>query len=321
MNWYQFTIHTTTEAVEAIAYMMEDIGFQGVEIRDPKDLLSQEKDPTAWDYIDEDLMADMEAGDVTVSSYMSFANLTTESELENLRFTIESRLQDIRQFLDVGEGRIEVSVKNEEDWANAWKKYYKPFRLGKHIYIIPTWIDPEDVTDADIRLTMDPGMAFGTGTHETTYMCIELLEDLIQGGERVYDIGCGSGILGIASALCGAGTVVCSDLDGNAVQVAKENVAKNHVEDRTRVFKGDLLEVDAFSEAKADIVVSNIIADVIIGLAPNVPTVLKKGGYYISSGIIKERRADVEKAIIDSGFTIEKVVEKGSWVAILAVLK
>ncbi len=320
MNWYQFKIHTTTEAVEAVAYMLEDIGFQGVEIQDPKDILNQEKDPTAWDYIDEDLLADMDAGDVTVSSYVSFANVTTESELETLQLRIQDRLQQIRQFLDVGEGRLEISIKNEDDWANAWKKYYKPFRLGKHIYIIPTWIDPDDVTDADIRLTMDPGMAFGTGTHETTYMCIELLEELIQGGERLYDIGCGSGILGIAAALCGAGTVICSDLDGNAVRVAEENVAKNHVEDRVCVRKGDLLEVPEFADAKADIVVSNIIADVIIGLAPNVPTVLKKDGYYISSGIIKERRADVEKALTEAGFTILQVKEKGSWVAILAKL-
>ena len=149
-------------------------------------------------------------------------------------------------------------------------------------------------------------------------MCIELLEELIQGGERVYDIGCGSGILGITSALCGAGPVVCSDLDGNAVSVAQENVRMNHVEDHVRVFKGDLLEVDAFAEAKADIVVSNIIADVIIGLAPQIPTVLKEGGYYISSGIIREREDDVKKALTESGFTICKIVEKGSWAAILA---
>ena len=318
MNWYQFTIHTVSEAVEAIAYMLEDIGFQGVEIQDPQDILSQEKDPTAWDYIDEDLLAGMDPEDVTVSSYRSFANVTSDHDLEDLMFTIQTRLKEIAQYLPIGKGTIEVSVKNEEDWANAWKKYYKPFRLGQHMYIVPTWIEPEDVREDDIRITMDPGMAFGTGTHETTYMCIELLESLIHGGERVYDIGCGSGILGSAAALCGADPVVCSDLDGNAVQVAEENVKMNHVDDKVRVFKGDLLEVDAFAEAKADIVVSNIIADVIIGLAPQIPTVLKEGGYYISSGIIRERLEDVRKALTESGFTIVKVVEKGSWAAILA---
>ena len=261
----------------------------------------------------------MDPEDVTVSSYRSFANITSDHDLEDLTFTIQTRLKDIAQYLPIGAGTIEISVKNEDDWANAWKKYYKPFRLGEHIYIVPTWIEPEDVREDDIRITMDPGMAFGTGTHETTYMCIELLESLIQGGERLYDIGCGSGILGIASALCGADPVVCSDLDGNAVQVAKENVRMNQVEDKVRVFKGNLLEVDAFAEAKADIVVSNIIADVIIMLAPQIPSVLKEGGKYISSGIIRERLDDVKQALTDSGFTIEKVVEKGSWAAVLSV--
>ena len=320
MNWYEFTIHTVSEAVEAISYRLEEMGFKGVEINDPRDILWSKKDPTAWDYIDEELLNGMDENDVTVSCYISFANVTNESELENLRLQIAENLQQIAEFLPIGEGRIEISVKNEDDWANAWKKYYKPFRLGKRIYIIPTWIEPEDVTDADLKITMDPGMAFGTGTHETTSMCIELIEEFTKPGDRVYDIGCGSGILGITAALCGADPVVCSDLDGNAVRVAEENVAKNNVADRIRVRKGDLLEVPEFSEAKADLVVSNIIADVIIGLAPNVPTVLKQGGWYISSGIIKERRDDVEKALKDAGFEIVRVVEKGSWVAILSKL-
>ncbi|MCR5006150.1 MAG: 50S ribosomal protein L11 methyltransferase, partial [Clostridiales bacterium] len=161
MNWYQFTIHTVSEAVEAIAYMLEDIGFQGVEIQDPQDILSQEQDPTAWDYIDEDLLAGMDPEDVTVSSYRSFANITSDHDLEDLTFTIQTRLKEISQYLPIGKGTIEISVKNEDDWANAWKKYYKPFRLGKHIYIVPTWIEPEDIQEDDIRLTMDPGMAFG----------------------------------------------------------------------------------------------------------------------------------------------------------------
>ena len=318
MNWYQITIHTVSEAVEAISYMLGEMGITGVEIQDPRDILWQEKDPTAWDFIDEDLLAGMNTEEVQVRCYVSFAAITNESDLETLQLKIAEELKQIAAYLPIGTGRMEVSVKNEDDWANAWKKYYKPFRLGHHIHIVPTWIDEDEDLPGDVRITMDPGMAFGSGTHETTSMCITMLEDLIQGGERVYDIGCGSGILGITAAKVGAGKVICSDLDANAVLVAKENVEMNKVDDRTEVYMGDLLEVPAYLEAQADVVESNIIADGIIGLAPNVRSVIKDHGYFICSGIIKERRQDVEDALNASGYTIKQVMEKGSWVAILS---
>lgn len=318
MNWYQITIHTVSEAVEAISYILGEMGITGVEIQDPRDILWQEKDPTAWDFIDEDLLAGMNTEEVQMRCYISFAAIQTESDLETIQLKIAEELKQISAYLPIGTGKMEVSVKNEDDWANAWKKYYKPFRLGHHIHIVPTWIDEDEDLPGDIRITMDPGMAFGSGTHETTSMCITLLEDLIQGGERVFDIGTGSGILGIVAAKVGAGKVVCSDLDANAVLVAKENVEKNQVDDRTEVYMGNLLEVPAYSEAQADIVVANIIADVIIGLAPEVRGVIKDHGHFICSGIIKERRQDVEEALLASGYTIKQVAEKGSWVAILS---
>lgn len=317
-SWYKFTIHTATEAVDAIAYMLEEMGFKGIEIQDPMDIdfLMQNKTPASWDLIDEDFVEKVQSEDVQVSCYVSFAAVTTEAQLEHMQLQIAEGLHGIAEFLPIGTGNIEVSIKNEADWANAWKKYYKPFRLGRHIHIVPTWIEEEEDEEGDIRITMDPGMAFGTGTHETTSMCIPLLEDLITGNERVFDIGTGSGILGICASKVGAKTVVCSDLDANAVKVAKENVAMNQVGHNTEVYLGDLLEVPAYKEEKADIVVANIIADVIIGLTPGVRNVLKEDGHFICSGIITERRADVEKALIDNGYTIEKVTVKGSWVAI-----
>lgn len=318
MNWYQITIHTVSEAVEAISYMLEELGFQGVEIMDPRDILWQEKDPTSWDYIDEELLAGMNTDEVLVSCYRSFAAVTNETELESLQLTIAERLKQIASFLPIGSGRLEVSVKNEDDWANAWKKYYKPFHLGHHIYIVPTWVEEDAEQEGDIKITMDPGMAFGTGTHETTSMCITMLEELVHAGDTVFDIGCGSGILSITAAKVGAGRVVGSDLDANAVRVAKENVAMNRVGNTTEIYLGDLLEVPVYKQQQADIVVSNIIADVIIGLAPNVRPVIKDGGYFICSGIIRERREDVEKALRDSGYVIQRVMEKGSWVAIVS---
>ena len=320
MNWYQITIHTVSEAVEAISYMLGEMGITGVEIQDPRDILWQEKDPTAWDFIDEDLLAGMNTEEVQVRCYVSFAAITNESDLETLQLRIAEELKQIAAYLPIGSGRMEVSVKNEDDWANAWKKYYKPFRLGHHIHIVPTWIDEDEDLPGDIRITMDPGMAFGTGTHETTSMCMAMLEDVVQRDDTVLDIGCGSGILGIVAAKVGAGKVICSDLDPNAVLVAKENVEKNQVDNVTSVYKGDLTDVPAFQDLQADVIVANIIADVIIYLAPKAKGLLKDGGLFITSGIIRERAEDVRSALENAGYEILKEENKGSWTAYLSRL-
>ena len=169
-------------------------------------------------------------------------------------------------------------------------------------------------------LHIDPGMAFGTGTHETTSMCMAMLEEAVQPGDTVLDIGCGSGILGIVAAKVGAKKVICSDLDPNAVLVAKENVQKNHVEDVTSVFKGDLTDVPAFQDLHADLIVANIIADVIIDLVPEAKGLLKNGGLFITSGIIRERAEDVKNALVEAGYVILKEENKGSWTAFLSRL-
>ena len=228
MNYHQITVHTVTDAVEAISYLFMELGAGGVEIFDPKDILNQEKDPTSWDYIDEDLLADLNRDDVRMRCYFSEAAISNPIMLEELLLKIQNGLQDIAQYLPIGSGRIETQLMAEEEWANAWKKYYKPFRLGEHILIVPSWEEVE-AQPGDIRITLDPGMAFGTGTHETTSMCLTMLEQLVKSGQTVLDIGCGSGILGIAAAKLGAGRVIGSDLDPNAVQVARENAAENGV--------------------------------------------------------------------------------------------
>ena len=239
--------------------------------------------------------------------------------LEDLLLKLRTALDDMRQYLPLGSGEIETKLMAEEEWADAWKKYYKPFHLGHHIFVVPSWVEA-DSEPGDIRIDLDPGMAFGTGTHETTSMCMELLEEQVQEGYTVMDIGCGSGILGIVAAKVGAADVICSDLDPNAVLVAKENVEKNLVADQVRVYAGDLTEVPAMKDVKADLIVANIIADVIIILAPNAKQFLKQGGCFITSGIIRERRADVEQALTEAGYHIEEVKEQGSWVAIRSSL-
>lgn len=320
MNWYRITIHTVTEAVEALSYRLEeDLGAKGVEISDPKDILMQKKNPLDWDYVDEELLKDLDRSEVLVSAYFSEAMVDDPGKLEALTLRIREILEQIGRFLPVGSGRVETSLMAEEDWANNWKKYYKPFHIGS-IFVIPSWLSAEE-KDGDRVIHMDPGMAFGSGTHETTSMCVQMLEERLQGGETVFDVGCGSGILGIAAAKLGAGRVYCTDLDPAAVAVAADNAELNEVSDRVSVHEGDLMQIPALSGVRPQAVVANIIADVIIGFCPEVYQVLAPGGIFISSGIIRERRADVEKALLEAGFDILQVKEKGSWAAILSEKK
>jgi ribosomal protein L11 methyltransferase len=315
MNYHQITVHTVTEAVEAISNAFMDLGAGGVEIFDPKDILNQEKDPTSWDYIDEDLLADLNREEVLMRCYFSETILPDRTALEDLLLKISDRLQEIAQYLPIGSGKIETKLMAEETWADAWKKYYKPFRLGEHILIVPSWID-EEPQAGDICITLDPGMAFGTGTHETTSMCITMLEQQVRPGQTVLDIGCGSGILGIVAAKLNANKVIESDLDPNAVMVAKENAELNGVQNVLEIHQGDLTKIPALQGVQADGIVANIIADVIIQLAPQARDFLKDGGYFITSGIIRERKDDVVRALQEAGYRIEEIQEKGSWVAI-----
>ena len=320
MNWYRMTIHTVTEAVEALSYRLEEeLGTKGVEISDPKDILMQKKNPLDWDYVDEELLKDLNREEVLVSTYFSEAQLDDAAKLEEMQLKIRQMLEQIGEFLPVGSGQIDVCSMAEEDWANNWKKYYKPFHIGS-IFVIPSWLTAE-VQEGDRVIQMDPGMAFGSGTHETTSMCVEMLEQKLSGGETVFDIGCGSGILGIAAAKLGAGRVYCTDLDPAAVEVAAENVKENGVADRVSVHQGDLMKIPALQGVTPQLVVANIIADVIIGFCKDVYQILAPGGIFISSGIIRERREDVEKALQDAGFSVIQVKEKGSWAAILSEKK
>lgn len=317
MNYHQITVHTVTEAVEALSYAFMELGAGGVEIFDPKDILEQEKSPTSWDYIDEDLLKDLSRDEVLMRCYFSTEVIDSPTALEEMLLKIRQALQNISQYLPVGSMAIETAMTAEEDWMNAWKAYYQPFHLGHHIYVVPSWIEP-DPQPEDVIIHIDPGMAFGTGTHETTSMCMAMLEENVQKGDTVLDIGCGSGILGIVAAKVGAGRVILSDLDPNAVLVARENVQKNEVEETTEVYQGDLTAIPAFAGLKADVIAANIIADVIIDLAPKARGLLKEGGKFITSGIIQERKMDVLEALEKAGYEILQVEDKGSWTAILS---
>ncbi|SHI70911.1 50S ribosomal protein L11 methyltransferase [Lutispora thermophila] len=309
MNYIEITILTTTEASEAVSFLLEDVGASGIAIEDPNDFILLNKNETAWDYVEPDLIEAM-GKDVKVKGYFPETIYTDE-----IKSKIKQRVDSLTDFgLNKGKGEVNTRVVKEEDWANAWKKYFKPFKAGERIVVKPTWEEYE-ADDDDIIVQIDPGMAFGTGNHETTLMCIKLLEKYVKKGCRVYDVGCGSGILGITAAKLGAERVLCVDLDEVACKSAIENVRVNEEESKIVVKNSNLLDV---ASEKADLIVANIIADIIISFTPQAINFLKDDGIFISSGIILDRQDDVVNALKEHQFSILEISQMGEWCAIAA---
>ncbi|MFZ5965578.1 MAG: 50S ribosomal protein L11 methyltransferase [Bacillota bacterium] len=312
MKWIEVKIKTTTEAVEAVSGILYDVGVGGVVIEDPNDLVFTEKDFGDWDYVDESVLESEFEGAI-VKGYLP--------ESEDLIDKIELIRQNVEKIplynLDKGLGEVTTCEVYEEDWANAWKKYYKPKKVGERIVIKPTWEEylPQE---NEIIIEMDPGMAFGTGTHETTMMCVQNLEKYVKEDSVIFDIGCGSGILSVTAAKLGAKRVIGVDLDEVAVKVSKNNAAENHVDDVVEILHGNLM--DTISE-KADVIVANIIADVIIGLSSEIGGFMKADGVFIASGIILEKVDEVVEALDENGLFVQHVEKMGEWAAIVSSLK
>lgn len=307
MIWHEVRIKTTEEAYDAITEMLTNIGAGGVAIEDPNDIISELSKPDTLDYADDEFISNLDDA-VTIKAYFS-----EELNIPEIIALIEEKLKFISQFLDVGEGFIGMSEVDDEDWSTSWKKYYKPINLTEKLVIKPSWEEYEKKNN-EIVIEMDPGMAFGTGTHETTKMCSVLLEKYIKPGDTVVDLGCGTGILSIIAAKLGAQSVTAVDIDEVAARVSKENCVINGVEDKVTAYKGI---IDDLKKEKSDIIVANIIANVIIDIAGKISSYLKKDGLFITSGIIKERRAEVLDAYEKSGFKCEQIEELGEWVAIV----
>ncbi|MCC0652913.1 50S ribosomal protein L11 methyltransferase [Clostridioides sp. ES-S-0001-03] len=312
-NWIEVTIKTTTEAVEPITNILYEQGAGGAVIEDPKDFLFQKKNELDWDYVEEEVFKKNEEDGVLIKTYVS-----EEKNVMEFVEIIKQKVLGLRDFgIDIGEGSVSLDQVNEADWANAWKAYYKPTRVGQKVVVKPTWED-YDMQEGDLIIELDPGMAFGTGTHETTSMCIRELEKYVNKDSKVFDIGCGSGILAIAAAKLGAKEVVAVDLDEVAVKVAKENVLENKVEENVSVMHGNLTDV---IKDKADVVVANIIADIIKILAKDVQNFMKEDAIFISSGIILDKVEEVKESLIENGFEIVEVQKLGEWSAIVSKLK
>lgn len=306
MKWTEIRIKTTEEAADAVSEMLTSIGAGGVAIEDPNDIRREIAKPNTLDYADEEFVNAL-GEDVLIKAY--FPGEMSQNELAAL---VREKIHFISNFLDVGEGYIGYGEVDEEDWANGWKKYYKPLHISERVVIKPSW---EEYTPAEGEavVEMDPGMAFGTGTHETTRMCAQLLEMCLNPGDTVIDVGCGTGILSIVASRLGAGQVTAVDIDEVAVRVTRENCLLNHVEN-VLPLQG---VIDDIPVHVADVMVANIIANVIINIADTVPRYLKRRGMLVTSGIIRERKDEVVEKYLSLGFTLEKTMEMGEWVAMV----
>ena len=315
MKWIRFTLDTHTDAVDMLSYMLDEIGVEGIEIEDHVPLSEEDKKKMFVD-----ILPDPEDNDGTakVHFYMEPENCNPEK----IMMQVQDIFQEVKQFCNIGKGTISLSETEDKDWINNWKTFFKPFRAADNIVIKPTWETYEKENEDDILIEIDPGIAFGTGSHETTKLCIQALDKYVKKGDSVLDVGCGSGILSIAALKLGAAHATAIDIDEVAVKVAAENMEVNHIPaSQYTLFDGDLI-TNSFLKVKAgtghDIVVANILADVIIPLTGVICPHLKKGGLYITSGIINTKEEEVREALIANGFEILGVEYMKEWCCFIA---
>lgn len=311
MDWVEITVHTTTEGAEIVSEQLMQEGATGTMVEDRADIPDPSKPNGYWEMIDEKLIDSMPE-DVLVHAWFE-----PDERFADRMGALSTRMAELRALaLGFDLGTLEIGTQNvrDEDWSEVWKKFYKPFRAGKSLIVKPTW-ESYEPQEGDRIIEIDPGMAFGSGTHETTGMCMELLEEALKGGETVIDVGTGSGILAIGAAMLGAKEVLAIDIDPTAVKVAQENIEHNGLQDRITAIEGNLLDK---TDMVCDLCVANIIADVICFFAEPLTRHIVSGGTFICSGIIKEREQDVTDALLAAGYEIIKISRKGEWVAMMS---
>ncbi len=321
MEWIEIFVETSQIGLELVSGLLYQCGLTGLMIEDSSDFEEFLQNPNReWDYIEDELV-EQKQKQLTGITFFIRDNIHGREQLSDIKSALLSLKQQEKEF-DLG--TLEVTMKNikEEDWANNWKKYFKPFAVGDKIIIKPSWEELKETTDK-IVLKIDPAHIFGTGTHETTQLCIEFIEQFVKKEDTIFDIGCGSGILSIASLLLGASYADAIDIDANAVDVAYENAKRNDIDKkRYHVVSGNILDDEilqkTYSDKKYDVVEANIVADVIIALSKQVPDYIKDKGIFICSGIIKQREEDVKQALQKNHFTILDIKYKKDWVAIIS---
>ena len=299
MKYIEMTINTSKDKKDIIEGILFDYGIYTTEEISSDIVDELDQDEKDWDFIDYPLLNSKEgvfALRVYPENMEDANNLKAELNEKNL-------------------GQCLIEEKDDEDWANNWKKYYQPLEIGEKLAIVPEWEAYDN--DKRIVIKINPGMAFGTGTHESTYMCLELLERYVKKDDEIFDIGCGSGILAIAALKLGAKRALAVDIDDKCIDASHENAGLNNLEDKMDIKKGNLLDV---VKGRADLIVSNIIAEIIVDEIKNLKNHMDKGGIFITSGIIKERRQMVIDALKENGFEIIDELEKNNWVAIVGRL-
>ncbi len=319
MDWTKVTVFTTTEGIEPVSGRLMQLGITGLVIEDESefnDFLEETKD--TWDYVDEDLVQAM-SGETRVIAYVS-----DDISGKELLLAINSSMMELKVLDSEGIfGRLEIEAEGtrSEDWANAWKKYFHTMEIGEKILIKPMWEELTKPTDR-VVFNINPGMSFGTGSHETTQLCLTQLEKYVTPDSRMLDLGCGSGILSVVSLLLGAKEAVAVDIDPNCIDTAYENSDMNDI-DRSRytVISGNVIDdpdVKAIiSKNKYEVVAANIVADVIIALASTAYEYMKAGGVFITSGIIDGRQDEVRDALSKVGFNIVDMVRRKDWWSIV----
>ena len=314
MKWNKYTLKTRSEAEDVVIAALADIGIQGVEIEDKQPLTRLDKEQMFIGILPDSPEDDGIA-------YLHFY-LDPEDDNETMLGNVKKELDELRVFIDIGEGTITVSETEDKDWINNWKKYFHQFHVDD-ILIIPSWeeIQPEDTKK--MILHIDPGTAFGTGMHETTQLCIRQLKKYVTEDTNLLDVGTGSGILSIIALKLGAQSAVGTDLDPCTINAVKENKEANQIpEDAFRLMIGNIIDDEKIQSKvgyeRYDIVTANILADVLLSLTPVIVHQMKKGGIYITSGILDVKEQEVRKAIEDAGLTIVETTRQGEWVSITA---
>lgn len=309
MKWNEIKVETASEAVEAVANILMEAGASGGAIEDSLDAEYFQSDAFG-EILDKTDFINLEKGAATVQAY--FPETTFLPEI--LPF-IKDRINKLPEFgLAVGKNNVTTSEVSEQDWATAWKKYYHPVRVTRYLTIVPQWESYQATMPEEKIITLDPGMAFGTGTHPTTNLTLQALEMTLRGGETLLDVGTGSGVLSIASKFLGAKDVYAFDLDEVAVRSAQENMDLNPVAKDVHVSANDLLNGVTI---EADVIVANILADIIIKMVPDAYRLLKDTGTLIVSGIIEDKKAEVLEVLEANGFYVAQVLQQKDWFAII----
>jgi ribosomal protein L11 methyltransferase len=316
MKWKKYTIETTTAAEDFMSSMLMDLGIEGIEIEDNIPLTKEDQADMFIDFLPE---LPPDEGKSHVSFYIEDDGKDQSEILKKVKIGLE----ELRDTVDVGSGMILSSETEDLDWINNWKKFFSSFTI-ENILIKPTWEDVKPEDKDKFMIEIDPGISFGTGKHETTQLCIrQLIKYIKDGHPKVLDVGCGSGILSIVALKLGASEVVGTDLDADCMISTHENMKVNHLDEKLGTFYvGNLIDdVDLQKQVgteEYDIVVANILADVIIPMAPVIPDRLRKGGYFITSGIIDFKEDEVRDAIEKTGLKVIEINHQGEWVNITA---